>query len=169
MIKDWGQVEGGVDGLPLIVKIFIRGSCLVHQSTLLFPETCAIAHAHAGAHASKFTHLICCKCKIIIFSLLILFYYISVRRISREEKTWWTLCMERYFVWTVRNQPSTLELQFENKYFVISVQSLTWWVPILESRQGFEFPQPNYMLLRTFSLQCKKTKKIPINFYIFEI
>ena len=40
---------------------------------------------------------------------------------------------------------------------------------ICKSPQGFEFPGLNSMLLWTFSQQGKKSKEIPISFYIFEI
>lgn len=44
----------------------------------MFPETCAIARACAGTHASKFTCAIHCMGKFIIFSLFILLLlYIS--------------------------------------------------------------------------------------------
>ena len=44
---------------------------------IMFPKMHAIAQAHTGIHASKFTGVIYCTCKIIAFSLL--FYYISCR------------------------------------------------------------------------------------------
>ena len=49
------------------------------------------------------------------------------------------------------------------------MQISTYHVVIPESQQGSEFPQLNSMLLLTFSRQCKKAKKMQINFYISEI
>ena len=48
----------------------------------LFPETCAIAHACIGTQTSKFTCVIYCTCKIIVFSL---FVFLLLDSFSKEK------------------------------------------------------------------------------------
>ena len=67
----------------------------------LFPETCAIAHACAGTHASKFMCVIYCmrEHSIFTFCFVIIDIYFPEGKLSQM---WCTLFMERHFVWTVR-------------------------------------------------------------------